>query len=265
MRLFGDTIPYPKALRFYFEGLFFNQALPSTVGGDGVRMYRAVKAGLPIAAGVNGVLLDRIAGLFALLAIVASTQPWLYARVDDVSARLAFAVVIGAGVGGVLLLLLCNRLPGGLLKWSAVRGLVGLSAGLNALCRRGPEAVLVFGLSIIGHLMMVSAIYILTLDLQLNVSFLDCLILIPGVMLLAAAPISIAGWGVRESVMISAMALVGAPEAASLSLSLVFGIIMILIGLVGGGLWLANADRRVEAIEDAADAAAAERQGSAGQ
>ena len=60
MRLFGHALPYRTSLRFFFEGLFFNQALPSTVGGDGVRMYRAVKAGLPVEAGVNGVLLDRI-------------------------------------------------------------------------------------------------------------------------------------------------------------------------------------------------------------
>ena len=260
MGLFGRTLPYRSALRFYFEGLFFNQALPSTVGGDGVRMYRAIKAGLSVAAGVNGVLLDRIAGLFALLGIVALTQPWLYDRVEDTFARLAFAVVIAAGVGAVLVLVLCGRMPGGWMRWSAVRGLVGLSNGLAALFRNTAAAVEVFGLSFLGHLMMVSAIFILTLDLQLNVSFLDCLILVPGVMLLAAAPISIAGWGVRESVMISAMALVGAPEAGSLGLSLVYGVIMILIGLVGGVLWLANSDPRVAEIGSAAEEAAIDRE-----
>lgn len=260
MGLFGQALPYRSALRFYFEGLFFNQALPSTVGGDGVRMYRAVKAGLPVAAGVNGVLLDRIAGLFALLGIVALTQPWLYDRVDDTSARLAFAIVIAAGVGGVFVLILCGRMPGGLMRWSAARGLVGLSNGLAALFRNGAAATEVFGLSVIGHLMMVLAIFILTLDLQLNVSFLDCLILVPGVMLLSAAPISIAGWGVRESIMISALALVGAPETGSLGLSLVYGVIMILIGLVGGVLWLGNSDRRVRDVGSAPEAATADRE-----
>ncbi len=255
MGLFGRALPYRSALRFYFEGLFFNQALPSTVGGDGVRMYRAVKAGLPVADGVNGVLLDRISGLFALLAIVALTQPWLYDRVGDTSARLAFAIVIAAGVGGVLILALCGRIPGGLMRWSAARGLVGLSNGLAKLFRNGAAAMEVFGLSLIGHIMMVSAIFILTLDLQLNVSFLDCLILVPGVMLLASAPISIAGWGVRESIMISAMALVGAPEVGSLGLSLVYGVIMILIGLIGGVLWLTNSDRRVADIENTSEVA----------
>ena len=79
-------------------------------------------------------------------------------------------------------------------------------------------------------------------------------------MLLAAAPISIAGWGVRESIMISAMALVGAPEVGSLGLSLVYGVIMILIGLIGGVLWLTNSDRRVANIENTSEVAAIERE-----
>ena len=189
MQLFGRSLPYPTALRFYFEGLFFNQALPSTIGGDGVRMFRVVKAGLPVAAGVNGVLLDRIVGLFALLLIVAATQPWLYDRVDDFSARFAFAVVIAAGISGVVLLLLCNRLPSALMKWRAVRGLAGLSGGAATLFTDGRRTSLVVGISLVGHVMMVSAIYVLAVELQLGVSFVDCLVLVPGVMLLSSAPI----------------------------------------------------------------------------
>lgn len=245
MRLFGDTLAYRTALRFYFEGLFFNQALPSTIGGDGVRMFRVVKAGLPLGAGINGVILDRISGLFALLLIVAATQPWLYDRVEDTTARWAFAAVIACGVCGILSLLLCKYLPSRFAEWSAVRGLIGLSAGLAALFRDMGSAIGVFGLSLLGHLLMVTAIFVLAQDLALGVSFIDCLVLIPGVMLLAAAPISIAGWGVRESVMISAMALVGAPEAGSLGLSLVFGLIMVVLGLIGGAFWLANPNKQV--------------------
>ncbi|MEE2688227.1 MAG: lysylphosphatidylglycerol synthase transmembrane domain-containing protein [Pseudomonadota bacterium] len=245
MRLFGQALPYRVALRFFFEGLFFNQALPSTVGGDGVRMYRAVKAGLPVAAGVKGVLLDRIAGLFGLLAIVALTQPWLYARVDDISARSAFAVIIVAGVIGVSLLILCRRLPADWVKWRVIRGLIGLSDGVVELFRRADVALPVFGISVVGHLMMVLAIFILARDLNLAITFVDCLVLIPGVMLLSAVPISIAGWGVREAVMVAAMGLLGVTTDGSTSLSLIYGFSMVIIGLIGGMLWFANSDRRV--------------------
>ena len=248
MRIFGVSLPIGLAFRFYFEGLFFNQALPSTVGGDGIRMYRSVKAGLPIAAGINGVLLDRIAGLVALLIIVAASQPWLYAKVSDVSARSAFAIIIAIGVIGTISLLASRYLPIRMRRGRVVRGVVGLSKGFWALMRDREVGCIVFGLSLIGHVMTVTAIFILTKDLQMEVSFIDCLILIPGVMLVAALPISIAGWGVRESVMITAMALVNAPAVGSLSLSLVYGVLMVFIGLIGGAMWLFNPDKRIDTL-----------------
>ena len=249
MRLFGKVLPFQIVLRFYFEGLLFNQALPSTIGGDGVRMYRGVKAGISAEAGINGVLLDRIAGLLALLVIVAVTQPWLYDRVDETGARLTFGAVIAAGLVGVAVLSLCERLPSAVTKWRLMRGLSGLSAQFNALFMLPAVGIPVFGISILGHLLMVLASYVLACDLGLSVSLVDCLVLVPGVMLLAAAPISIAGWGVREVVMVAAMSLLGVPDDGSTSLSLVFGALIAAIGLIGGILWLANPDRRVAILD----------------
>jgi len=126
-----------------------------------------------------------------------------------------------------------------------MRGLAGLSTGLNDLILQLRLGLPVFGLSIFGHLLMVAASFVLAQGLGLSVTFVDCLVLVPGVMLLAAAPISIAGWGVREAVMVAAMSLLGVPDDGSTSLSLVFGALIAGIGLVGGILWLANPDRRV--------------------
>ena len=134
---------------------------------------------------------------------------------------------------------------------------MGLSEGVGALFCRGDIALPVFAISIGGHLMMVSAIFILASDLDLSVTFLDCLVLIPGVMLLASVPISIAGWGVREAVMVAAMGLLGVATDEATSLSLVYGLSMVVIGLIGGVLWFANSDRRVRVKELTASPASA--------
>lgn len=257
MRLFGDGLPLPMALRLYFEGLFFNQALPSTIGGDAVRMYRVVRAGLPLGAGINGVLLDRIAGMFALLLLVAVMQPWLYAIVEDAAVRTAFGAVILLGLAGVGALVVFDRLPPRLLRWPLTRGLAALSAGQRALLASGRLSIQVFGLSAVGHVLMVVSVYVVARDLGLRVGFLDCLALIPGVMLVAAAPVSIAGWGVREAVMVSALSLVGVPGDGAVGVSLLFGLMILVIGLIGGALWLANPDHRLDRIEALQEAAAA--------
>ena len=67
--------------------------------------------------------------------------------------------------------------------------------------------------------------------------------------LLMIIPVSIAGWGVREVVMVAAMSLLGVPDDGSTSLSLVFGALIAAIGLIGGILWLANPDRRVAILD----------------
>ena len=47
--------------RFFYMAAFFNQALPSTIGGDAVRVYKAHRSGISLGPAVGGVLIDRYA------------------------------------------------------------------------------------------------------------------------------------------------------------------------------------------------------------
>ena len=83
MALFDRVLSLALTVRIYFEGMFFNQALPSTVGGDGIRIYRVFKLGLPFGAAFNGVLLDRVAGFISLIILVALAQPILFQKIQE--------------------------------------------------------------------------------------------------------------------------------------------------------------------------------------
>ena len=72
----------------------------------------------------------------------------------------------------------------------------------------------------------------------MNLSFLDCLVLIPPVVLVSTIPISIAGWGVREAAMITLLALVGVAEADAFVLSVLFGLLTFGLSLPGGIVWI---------------------------
>jgi uncharacterized protein (TIRG00374 family) len=62
----------------YAEGLFVNQALPSVVGGDALRVVRWREHGVRLADAVITVLLDRVFGVFgaAVLALLAIGLLW---------------------------------------------------------------------------------------------------------------------------------------------------------------------------------------------
>ena len=59
----GRRFGYFRLVRFYWLGLFFNQVLPSSVGGDAMRAYCLVRDGCGIGSASVAVLLDRILGL----------------------------------------------------------------------------------------------------------------------------------------------------------------------------------------------------------
>jgi uncharacterized membrane protein YbhN (UPF0104 family) len=70
------------------------------------------------------------------------------------------------------------------------------------------------------------------------VDFSQAVIVIPPVMLIAAVPISVGGWGVREGVMVVAFSLIGLPQVDGFAISVMLGILLFLVGVIGGVLWI---------------------------
>ena len=63
------------------------------------------------------------------------------------------------------------------------------------------------------------------------------------VVLVTIVPISIAGWGVREGAMVAAFAYAGLQQADGLIVSLLFGAGYLVLGVVGGLIWVLTSDR----------------------
>src|SRR5262249_57857056 len=68
------------------------------------------------------------------------------------------------------------------------------------------------------------------------------IMIVPPVMLIQLLPISLAGWGVREAVLVVALAPFGVPAEAGLAMSVLFGMCLIASGLPGGLIWLGKWD-----------------------
>jgi len=54
------------------------------------------------------------------------------------------------------------------------------------------------------------------------------------------APISFAGWGVREGATIVGLGLLGIAATDALAVSVAFGCLQLVLGVPGGALWLAR-------------------------
>ena len=118
--------------------------------------------------------------------------------------------------------------------WSAV------AEAAATLCRSYRFAAVVVGCSIVIHLLTIVSAWFCIKAVAAPVSFAHVLFLMPPVLLIATVPISIAGWGVRESGMIAAFAYAGLAESDGLMLSVLFGAASFAIGVLGGLVWIAS-------------------------
>lgn len=231
-------LPFATVFQLMFVGMFFNQALPSAIGGDAMRVWHVYRYGLPLRAAFNSVLLDRVIAMAALLLVMLAGLPWLFRLVDSRGIRLAVIIAAVLMAAGLLALYLLKFLPAALTRWRIIRALQNLSKDLHALIAAPGIVFPVVALSLLLHVMTTLVIYAIARSLGLGIGVVECLVLVPPVILLTILPISLAGWGVRELGMISALGYAGISSSDALLISITFGVLIVLVSLPGGWLWL---------------------------
>lgn len=254
LRAIGKTVSFRQSWQILMIGLFFNQTLPSAIGGDAVRMWRAYKLGIGAAPAVHSIMLDRLTALAALLVMAAVGLPVIFTLLEGNLGRWAVPAIVVAGTGGFAVLLGFDRLPSALFRWRATRALAELSADSRRLFLRARYALPSIGISIFIQVSVALVVLVLARALGAEVSWIDCLILMPPVLLISMAPISIAGWGVREGAMVTAFGLVGMAPETAFALSVLFGLVTMAVSLPGGLVWLLSGDRKTAVIDLAKDA-----------
>lgn len=258
LRALSAVFRWTSTAAVYYIGVFFSIVLPGAVGGDAVRMWFSRRAGLSLATAVNSVALERAMTVFALVLLVCLTQPILMARLPDLPGAWVFPMLLAVCVIGILVLASLDKLPHSLHRWKLVRGLVQLAADTRKLFFHPAWSLGTLVVALVGHANLSMAVYVLARGLDLDVHVLDTLVLVPPVILVMTLPISIAGWGLRETAMVTAFGFVGVADESAIVLSIVFGIVTMLTALPGGLVFLLAGGRRME-DEELAEERAEER------
>jgi len=233
-------MPVSASLRIFMIGQFFGQFLPSSIGGDAIRMVLVRRFTASIAGAVGLVVSDRLVALVSAVLLITFVSPltlsvavpeghWV-ARIGALLllfyAGLGVAVVFGARA--------LDLLDG----WARLRPVVAVLRGLLALGRHR-LAPLIFGLSLVVHALMVAAIGIAAWGLAIPVTGRQLAAVGPWIVLCAMLPISFGSWGVREASMIIGLGLVGVGMEQALAASLTVAAGQVAVALLGMGLWLA--------------------------
>ena len=98
----GAPLTLRQAMRYNVVGAFFNQTLPSAIGGDAVRLWLVAREGAGWRAASYSIFVDRAIGLIALATIVVASLPWSYSLIGDAHGRIALLFVDLAALTGGL-------------------------------------------------------------------------------------------------------------------------------------------------------------------
>ncbi|MGV8934403.1 MAG: lysylphosphatidylglycerol synthase transmembrane domain-containing protein [Gallionellaceae bacterium] len=223
-------------LQSYLKGSFFNQALPGGIGGDAYRVLECSKLQNSRKPAFYGVLLDRILGLIGILLLNLIANIAYPDLLPAAIFHLLNVIALG-GITAVIVFAMLGKIDR-FATYKFTRHLHEISADLRRVYH-DPKAIALHSvISVLIHFVSMLAVYFLGIGVGLNYGLLTFLVLVPPVMLLTIAPISLAGWGVREGGMIGLFMLVGADKTLVLSMSVLYGLILIAASLPGLYLFL---------------------------
>jgi uncharacterized protein (TIRG00374 family) len=231
-----DT-PRPALVRSfwaYMEGAFCNQVLPSTIGGDAVRVVRWRSPQMPAAEAFATVLVDRISGATgaALLAGLASV---LLLAHDVADYRTLSALALSA-----TFLFGCASFIA-LMRWPRLRPVLhyvdrmypGLERAWRALVL-GRRFLISLAYSVVGHCLSGVAVYVLARSLAVDLPLALAIGITGVVILISMIPISLAGWGMREASFLTLLSPLGVSSQDAVLIGILFGLVILVSALPGG-------------------------------
>ncbi len=250
LRAQGVNIPYRNAAAYYFVGLFFNNFLPSNIGGDIARISDASKHATNVSSVFSATLMDRLLGVvsIALLAVIAS-----FASLDRFHLYAIYGGIVLVFVTSLALFL--SIFHRGVLKafeWPfRVLGLRKVEEGIGRLLDdlhgfRNEKAALRAAF-LASSLVQISRIYVhylvgLSLGVQLAAGYY--FLFVPVLAALVSLPISMNGLGIREGASVVLFQMAGLTREQAFTIPFVTYLMSVFISLLGGFIFVTRSPRR---------------------
>jgi len=241
-------VPVGTLFRSFVVATFFNNFLPSNIGGDVVRVADTAGAAGSKTLAATVILIDRGLGLLALVGIAAAAATWITlgnARLaGPLSAPLLWLAFLG-GTGAALLAILAPAAFTALFSplrrlhadWVDQR-LELVTAALHRF-REDPAALVSGGLGAVAVQLVLVAFYLaVARSLLVPIGPGALAVIVPMSFLVQMLPISMNGLGVREATFGYYFTRLGLSLESAILVSFLGAALIMLFSLVGGVLYL---------------------------
>ncbi|MEL7449138.1 MAG: lysylphosphatidylglycerol synthase transmembrane domain-containing protein [Pseudomonadota bacterium] len=229
-------------IRCWMMACFFNQFLPSTIGGDARRMYDSWRLGATKAGAVAAIGVDRVLGLIALMAYGVAALYFSTVFFERQAELQLFVGVIAVGLVVCAALVFAPRTPfdrpfAALVEKSPklVRKIVGkFQAPVAAYRGQGKVLVTSMLLSLALQLNVITFYFLVGTALGMELTFVDYMIVVPVASVILLLPITINGIGLREGIFVLLLGGFGVETSTAIAFAWASFALFLLFGLLGG-------------------------------
>lgn len=240
IKALGVKVPFGRLFYLYMAGTFFNTFLPTGIGGDVVKIVDLAQDSGGARA-FSTVFADRLTGILgtSLIALLVA----VFDPADVPPPIVAFVAAVSAGVLLAAALLTQRRLIDRVLAhvpgWSKLKPTNKMRKVYEALTSYSPGVIVRSTLiSLPFTLTLIGAQYALAIGLGVVVPVQYFALFIPITALVQLLPISFNGLGVREGTFQALFGTVGVAGEQAVAMSLMYYILRVVTGLIGGLMYL---------------------------
>jgi uncharacterized membrane protein YbhN (UPF0104 family) len=220
------SVPLPRLVRWYLIGALASNVLPTSVGGDVVRGYYAIRSvGQPMATS-RSILAERLSGLLMTMFLA-----WIGLIV--IADRLAVALtILLATMTGAICGAAAIRFAGRLPAWLDVP-LQKIKSVAIPYFKETRGLAVILALSLLFQVLSGLGVWLNMRAVEVELPFLDVLLIVSIISVTSLLPISINGWGVSESLFLVLLAPFQVSSSGILAALLLGRALLFIVSLVG--------------------------------
>jgi uncharacterized protein (TIRG00374 family) len=240
MRWRGIHLSPTYLLFSYFIGMFFNNFLPSGMGGDAVRAYEAARDTGRGAESVAAVIIERGSGMLAVF-MAGSVFALYWPSIPIGIALLVHGLFIGSVIAiwalwlditGRILAAIGARLPAKLAGiWAKI---IKVYEEFRIYRREWRLLLVVMGQSIVTLILTLLSVYTLLLAFDTPVLFPGFVGMYAIITAIDVVPISLNGLGIREGSYVFFLGVIDVPTAVALGVALLVRLLVLIQAAIGG-------------------------------
>ncbi len=240
LKSYGIDVPHKDLYRLYMIGSFFNTFLPTSVGGDAVRMFKVSSLTDKRAQAVTSVIIERFIGMLILYIISFFSFIFYFGFEEEKGLFFTIAFLLLASIGFIIFILsplsdkIIKIVPSSFLK----EKLEKIHYSLKYPVREPKTLFKVLAYTTLLQINVVIYFFIISNAIKMKLSIVYFFILIPIILTVTMLPITIGGIGLRESGFVFLFSRFGVIPEKALTLSILGYFISLVFAGFGGLVYI---------------------------